>query len=101
MARRSTPPFRADHVGSLLRRAEWHTDFIRQLGGFRQAETFRTIHAFGASQPLSYDAHGMEVTGTARLPVSGATPITTLRSAQPRRCDSVVVRTTTESHRRG
>ena len=117
MARRTTPPFRADHVGSLLRpaalhqarasyaagaitadqlrqaeddairaavrmqedaglqsatdgefrRAEWHTDFITQLGGFRQAETFRTIYAFGAGQPLSYDAHGMEVTGTVHL----------------------------------
>ena len=96
MARRATPPFRADHVGSLLRppalhqarasytagaitadqlrqaeddairaavrmqeetglqsatdgefrRAAWHTDFITQLGGFRQAGTFRTIHAW-------------------------------------------------------
>jgi methionine synthase II (cobalamin-independent) len=117
MARRSTPPFRADHVGSLLRppplhqarawhaagamtadelrqaeddairavvrmqeetglqsatdgefrRAEWHTDFITQLGGFRQAETFRTVPAFGAGRALSYEAHGMEVTGPVRL----------------------------------
>jgi methionine synthase II (cobalamin-independent) len=117
MARRSTPPFRADHVGSLLRppplhqaraayaagamtadelrqaeddairaavrmqeetglqsatdgefrRAEWHTDFIRQLGGFRQAETFRTVPAFGAGRALSYEAHGMEVTGPVHL----------------------------------
>ena len=117
MARRTTPPFRADHVGSLLRppalhraradfaagtitadqlrqaeddairdavrmqeetglqsatdgefrRAEWHTDFITQLGGIRQAATFNTVPAFGAAQPLTYDAHGLEVTGKVHL----------------------------------
>jgi 5-methyltetrahydropteroyltriglutamate--homocysteine methyltransferase len=117
MARRTTPPFRADHVGSLLRppalhqarasctagaitadelrraeddairaavrmqqeaglqsatdgefrRAEWHTDFIRRLGGIRQADAFNTVPAFGAAQPLSYDAHGLEVTGRVHL----------------------------------
>jgi 5-methyltetrahydropteroyltriglutamate--homocysteine methyltransferase len=117
MARRTSPPFRADHVGSLLRppalhqaraafaagtitadqlrraeddavrdvvrmqeetglqsatdgefrRAEWHTDFITQLGGIRQADAFNTVPAFGAAQPLSYDAHGLEVTGKVHL----------------------------------
>jgi 5-methyltetrahydropteroyltriglutamate--homocysteine methyltransferase len=117
MARRTTPPFRADHVGSLLRppvlhrarasyaagaitadelrraeddairaavrmqeeaglrsatdgefrRAEWHTDFIVQLGGLRQAGAFSTVPAFGAAQPVSYDAHGLEVTGKVHL----------------------------------
>ena len=117
MARRTTPPFRADHVGSLLRppalhqarashaagaitadelrraeddairavvrmqeeaglrsatdgefrRAEWHTDFILRLGGIRQAGAFSTVPAFGAAQPLSYDAHGLEVTGPVHL----------------------------------
>jgi 5-methyltetrahydropteroyltriglutamate--homocysteine methyltransferase len=117
MTRRTTPPFRADHVGSLLRppalhqaradfaagtitadqlrqaeddairdavrmqeetglqsatdgefrRAEWHTDFIRRLGGIRQADTFSTVPAFGAAQPLTYDAHGLEVTGQVHL----------------------------------
>src|SRR6516162_770347 len=117
MARRSTPPFRADHVGSLLRppalhqarasyaagaitadqlrqaeddairaavrmqgetglqsatdgefrRAEWHTDFIRQLGGLREAEAARTVRAFGAGPPITYQAHGMQVTGKVHL----------------------------------
>jgi hypothetical protein len=35
------PPFRADHVGSLLRpperRESWHMDFIYQLGGVDEA----------------------------------------------------------------
>jgi 5-methyltetrahydropteroyltriglutamate--homocysteine methyltransferase len=100
MARRLTPPFRADHVGSLLRpprllqawaeraigrlgaegltkieddairdagrmqeetglrsatdgefrRAEWHTDFIRRLGGIRGAKTARSVPVFGAAR---------------------------------------------------
>ena len=117
MTRRTTPPFRADHVGSLLRppalhqaradfaaglitagelarveddaiteavrmqgetglqsatdgefrRAEWHTDFIRQLGGLREAEAARPVRAFGAGPPLTYQAHGMQVTGKVHL----------------------------------
>ena len=117
MTRRTSPPFRADHVGSLLRppalhqaradyaagtitaeglrraeddairaavrmqedvglqsatdgefrRAEWHTDFIKQIGGLREAEAARTVPAFGAGQAVSYQAHGMEVTGKVHL----------------------------------
>jgi 5-methyltetrahydropteroyltriglutamate--homocysteine methyltransferase len=93
MPRRTSPPFRADHVGSLLRppalhraradfaagtitagelahaeddairdavrmqedtglqsatdgefrRAEWHTDFIRRLGGIREGQAANTV----------------------------------------------------------
>src|SRR5215471_19877366 len=117
MALRTSPPFRADHVGSLLRppalhqaraafaagiitreqltgaedeairdavlmqeetglrsatdgefrRAEWHTDFIRQLGGLREGAAANTVPAFGTDQALSYQAHGMEVTGRVHL----------------------------------
>ncbi len=140
MARRTSPPFRADHVGSLLRppalhraradlaagaitadqlrqaeddaisgavrmqeetglssatdgefrRAEWHTDFIKRLGGIREAETANDVPAFGRPDPadlsqpprptavltrgddppdppLVYQAHGMEVTGKVHL----------------------------------
>jgi 5-methyltetrahydropteroyltriglutamate--homocysteine methyltransferase len=117
MARRTSPPFRADHVGSLLRpgalhraradfaagaitagelayaedaairdavlmqeetglqsatdgefrRAEWHTDFIRRLGGIREGQAANTVHAFGADQPITYEAHGMEITGQVHL----------------------------------
>jgi len=117
MARRTSPPFRADHVGSLLRppalhqaraqfaagtitadrlrraeddairdavrmqeqaglqsatdgefrRAEWHTDFIKQLGGLREAEAARTVPAFGAGRAVSYQAHGVAVTGKVHL----------------------------------
>jgi 5-methyltetrahydropteroyltriglutamate--homocysteine methyltransferase len=144
MARRITPPFRADHVGSLLRpaalhqvrasyaagtitadqlrqaeddailaavrmqeetglqsatdgefrQAEWHTDFITQLGGFRQAETFRTIHAFGAGQPLSYDAHGMEVTGKVHLAEPVFTPPGASRPPGPASTRSTSTRST-------
>jgi len=117
MARRTSPPFRADHVGSLLRppglhqaradfavgtitagelahaeddaiteavrmqeetglqsatdgefrRAEWHTDFIKRLGGIREAQAANTVPAFGADQAITYEAHGMEVTGKVHL----------------------------------
>jgi 5-methyltetrahydropteroyltriglutamate--homocysteine methyltransferase len=140
MARRASPPFRADHVGSLLRppalhqaradftagaitgdqlrqaeddairdavrmqeetglqsatdgefrRAEWHTDFIKRLGGIREAATANSVPAFGRpdsadpadpsqpprptavltrgdAPPIVYQAHGMEVTGRVHL----------------------------------
>jgi 5-methyltetrahydropteroyltriglutamate--homocysteine methyltransferase len=119
MAVRETPPFRADHVGSLLRpqrlhqaradraagritaeqlkaaedeaiteavrmqeetglrsatdgefrRAEWHTDFIRQLAGTRQAEAAVSVPVHGArpGQETTYQAHGTEVTGKVHL----------------------------------
>jgi 5-methyltetrahydropteroyltriglutamate--homocysteine methyltransferase len=127
MARRASPPFRADHVGSLLRppalqraradlaagaitgdqlrqaeddaisdavrmqeetgllsatdgefrRAEWHTDFIKRLGGIHQAATANSVPAFGRPDPadpsqpprptMTYQAHGMEVTGRVHL----------------------------------
>jgi methionine synthase II (cobalamin-independent) len=104
MTRRTTPPFRADHVGSLLRppalhaaragfaagtitadqlrraeddairdavrmqeetglqsatdgefrRAEWHTDFIKRLGGLREAQAANTVPAADAFF-LEYD----------------------------------------------
>ena len=118
MAPRVTPPFRADHVGSLLRppeltraredraagrisaadlrdaedrairgavalqeqaglrsatdgefrRAEWHTDFIKRIGGLREGPSGVrvTAHAADGSQ-LSYDAHPFQVTGKVHL----------------------------------
>jgi 5-methyltetrahydropteroyltriglutamate--homocysteine methyltransferase len=129
MAPRTTPPFRADHVGSLLRppdllraradhaagtitaaqlrtaedeavreavrmqeeiglrsatdgefrRAEWHTDFIKRLGGIREAAATTPVPVLGGDQPallargttpgppLVYQAHGTEVTGKVHL----------------------------------
>jgi methionine synthase II (cobalamin-independent) len=121
MARRTSPPFRADHVGSLLRppallaaradfaagaitadqlrlaeddairdavrmqeeiglqsatdgefrRAEWHTDFIKRLGGIREADAANSVPVFGGPDPsvptMTYQAHGTEVTGKVHL----------------------------------
>jgi 5-methyltetrahydropteroyltriglutamate--homocysteine methyltransferase len=129
MAPRTTPPFRADHVGSLLRppdlfraraghaagaitaaelraaedeavraavrmqeeiglrsatdgefrRAEWHTDFIKRLGGIREAAAATPVPVLGGEKPallargttpgppLVYQAHGTEVTGKVHL----------------------------------
>jgi len=127
MARRTSPPFRADHVGSLLRppallaaradfaagaitadqlrqaeddairgavrmqeetglqsatdgefrRAEWHTDFIKRLGGIRAADAATSVPVFGRPDPkdpstpdrpvMTYQAHGTEVTGKVHL----------------------------------
>jgi 5-methyltetrahydropteroyltriglutamate--homocysteine methyltransferase len=119
MARRTSPPFRADHVGSLLRppgllaarerfaagaitagelaqaeddavrgavrmqeeaglqsatdgefrRAEWHTDFIKRLGGIREAQAANSVPVFGhpTSTAMTYQAHGTEVTGRVHL----------------------------------
>ena len=70
-----------------FRRAEWHTDFIKRLGGIREAETANDVPAFGRPDPadpsqpprpaavltrgddppLVYQAHGMEVTGKVHL----------------------------------
>jgi len=117
MAPRTEPPFRADHVGSLLRppalhraradraagiitadqltqaeddaikdavrmqeqaglrsatdgefrRAEWHTDFIKRLGGLREAAAATPVPVLGGDQPVTYQAHGVEVTGKVHL----------------------------------
>jgi 5-methyltetrahydropteroyltriglutamate--homocysteine methyltransferase len=118
MPPRVTPPFRADHVGSLLRppeltraredraagrinagqlreiednairdvvrlqeeaglksasdgefrRAEWHTDFIKRIGGLREADgaVRVTAHALDGSE-IGYDAHPFQVTGKLHL----------------------------------
>jgi 5-methyltetrahydropteroyltriglutamate--homocysteine methyltransferase len=117
MAPRTSPPFRADHVGSLLRppdllraradhaagtitaaqlraaedeavsdavrmqeevglrsatdgefrRAEWHTDFIKRLGGIREAAAATPVPVLGGEKPATYQAHGTEVTGKVHL----------------------------------
>ena len=118
MAQRVTPPFRADHVGSLLRppeltraredraagrisaadlrdaedrairgavalqeetglqsatdgefrRAEWHTDFIKRIGGLVEGPSGVRVTAHGADGgELSYDAHPFQVTGKVHL----------------------------------
>jgi 5-methyltetrahydropteroyltriglutamate--homocysteine methyltransferase len=117
MAPRTTPPFRADHVGSLLRppdllraradraagaitaaqlrsvedeairdavrlqeetglrsatdgefrRTEWHTDFIKRLGGIREGAAATPVPVLGGDHPTTYQAHGTEVTGKVHL----------------------------------
>jgi 5-methyltetrahydropteroyltriglutamate--homocysteine methyltransferase len=117
MAPRATPPFRADHVGSLLRppdllraradhaagtitaaqlraaeddavrdavrmqeeiglrsatdgefrRTEWHTDFIKRLGGIREAAAATPVPVLGGEKPATYMAHGTQVTGKVHL----------------------------------
>jgi len=117
MTPRTTPPFRADHVGSLLRppdliraradhaagiitteqlrsaeddairdavrmqeetglrsatdgefrRTEWHTDFIKRLGGIREGAAATPVPVLGGDQPTTYRAYGTEVTGKVHL----------------------------------
>jgi 5-methyltetrahydropteroyltriglutamate--homocysteine methyltransferase len=117
MTPRTTPPFRADHVGSLLRppellraradhaagnittaqlrsaedeairdavwmqeeiglcsatdgefrRTEWHTDFIKRLGGIREGAATTSVPVLGGDHPATYQAHGTEVTGKVHL----------------------------------
>lgn len=118
MAPRTAPPFRADHVGSLLRppdllrarddhgagritaerlreiedaairetvrmqeevglqsatdgefrRGEWHTDFIKHLGGFQQGPgVTRVVGHLDDGQEVSYSSHEWRVTGKVEL----------------------------------
>ncbi|MGE5131343.1 MAG: 5-methyltetrahydropteroyltriglutamate--homocysteine S-methyltransferase [Gemmatimonadota bacterium] len=118
MPPRATPPFRADHVGSLLRppellraredraagritaeelraaediaivdavrlqqevglqsatdgeyrRTEWHTDFVRRLGGVREGKATGIVKGHGRDdEEITYEAHATEVTGKVHL----------------------------------
>ena len=132
MAPRTTPPFRADHVGSLLRppdllraradhaagtitaaqlqaaedeavraavrvqeeiglrsatdgefrRAEWHTDFIKRLGGIREGAAGTPVPVLGGDQ--SAPTRPTAPTSPARYTCPRPSSATTSASSPPR-----------------